>query len=404
MKFRSHDFRLSSNVTACFLCQPVLEPRKGHQEPDKTYRNTRIDRLKRRFGDDGNNPTTSIEQMGFLGLIGLGISLLPSLLYYILITLPLRWLADICRSSKEKQRRASRARRKSVSENKDMYGLKHRILNYEDPLHDSLWLNMGYWKEAHTFIGACEDLADLAARAAHVRPQSRIFEAGSACGDSSFHLLTAFRADHVFAVTLEPVQHYAALNRARQLKLDRGVTFLFGDAVEPNDWTPTPIHAWENTFDSAVSIDAAYHFRTREAFLKLCLERVLKPGGHVGLADIVAGPGFPEYFHSERPMAKAVFEKVFEAVQFPLENLWHGVDEYTAKLEELGYVDVSVKDISDDVFPGFVQFLDRFQRTLRPSGFEERAEVFYFAFIREIIRWMAERKILRFVIASGRKP
>ncbi|KAI9018253.1 S-adenosyl-L-methionine-dependent methyltransferase [Hyaloraphidium curvatum] len=274
-------------------------------------------------------------------------------------------------------------------------------------MHESMWLNMGLWRGAHTFVGACEDLADLVARAARVGPGSRVFEAGSGCGDSSFHILTAFRARSVFAVTLEPVQHYVAVNRSRKLGLEAGTNFLFGDAADPNDWTPTPIEAWENTFDAAISVDAAYHFETRQKFLQLVFDRILRPGGRFAAADIVAGPGFRDYLGdgtAGHPVFRDALQYAFRAAHLPYENLWDGPREYEERLRRIGFAEVRAEDISEDVFPGFVRFLDRFAEAWSPSGFEERLEVLYFAAVRELIRFLHQKRVLAFVLVSGRKP
>lgn len=175
---------------------------------------------------------------------------------------------------------------------------------------------------------------------------------------------------------------------------------MSGDAVTPSEWKPVPPENWECSFDAAIAVDAAYHFKNRELFLRLCFERILKPGGRIGLADIIAGPGYRQFCQGKRG---EVLHWVLKMLGFPRENLWQGVDEYRTRMTWIGFKDIQVQDISDGVFPGFVRFLERFDTVPHPWGFQERAAVLGFAIFREVMRWMAKNKIIAFVVVNGTK-
>jgi len=65
------------------------------------------------------------------------------------------------------------------------------------------------------------------------------------------------------------------------------------------------------------------------------------------------------------------------------------VEDYVDKMEEIGYVDVVLEDISSEVFPGFVGFLKS-----RGLG--------WWAF-GSVVDWYSSTGA-RFVIVSGRRP
>jgi len=64
-------------------------------------------------------------------------------------------------------------------------------------------------------------------------------------------------------------------------------------------------------------------------------------------------------------------------------------DQYVHEMQKIGYVDVQMDDISEDVFPGFTKFLKGRGGCWWVFG--------------SIMAWWAGRGI-RFVIVSGQKP
>ena len=100
-------------------------------------------------------------------------------------------------------------------------------------------------------------------------------------------------------------------------------------------------------FDSVLALDCAYHFDTRRTFLEQIFEK-LAPGGKVALADIC--------FSVEA--LKNTRTKIVTSIArlMPSQNLVSDAS-YVASLKEIGYVDVTLEDITSDVFPYFIAFL-----------------------------------------------
>lgn len=126
------------------------------------------------------------------------------------------------------------------------------------------------------------------------------------------------------------------------------VSLYAGDAVYAKNAVGHPLNpSSTDIFDAILALDCAYHFDTRETFLKQSL-RKLAPGGRIALADICFEP---EKLRS--PLTR-VMTTVLRLM--PKCNLV-STEEYVSQMGRIGYVDVELEDITLDVFPGFIKFL-----------------------------------------------
>jgi SAM-dependent methyltransferase len=100
-------------------------------------------------------------------------------------------------------------------------------------------------------------------------------------------------------------------------------------------------------FSAILALDCAYHFRTRKEFLQQSLHR-LAPGGRIGLADLSFD--FPSSKDGWRTRLVSLLGVI------PHENIVRP-DEYVQMMEDIGFENVKLEDISSDVFPGFFNFL-----------------------------------------------
>ncbi|KAJ3762857.1 hypothetical protein EV360DRAFT_34776 [Lentinula raphanica] len=186
-------------------------------------------------------------------------------------------------------------RRRNTKTN-DPYGLFHLSLNKrqgEDANSPPVteWLNMGYWKDTNIFPDACQALALKLVRAAQCQEDGNVF------GTLSAH--------------------------------------------------PLNPSSTSNRFNSILALDCAYHFQTRELFLRQSFHQLL-PNGRIALADICFSNALPM-----NPWVRLI-RRVLKLM--PQENAI-SIDDYIRCLEQIGYEDAKIEDISEDVFPGFVAFL-----------------------------------------------
>lgn len=243
----------------------------------------------------------------------------------------------------------------------DPYGTFHHSLNRlpgEDPdaPPKTEWLNMGYWKNTSVFPEACQALALKLIRAADSQAGGRILDVGHGSGESLILLLShpdVPRPSKLSGITSLPAHHQRSRDRIASMRLrNSGIIepkLYLGDAVYRlgrEDHPLSPNNA--DMYDSILALDCAYHFHTRRDFLRQSLSH-LAPGGRIALADIC----FPMSWKTISLGTRALLT-VLNVI--PKENIV-SLDEYEADMRNMGYVDVKIEDISEEVFPGFIRFL-----------------------------------------------
>ena len=128
----------------------------------------------------------------------------------------------------------------------------------------------------------------------------------------------------------------------------QSVTLHCADAVRRPEHATHPFNSADDLrFDTILALDCAYHFQTRFAFLQQALSN-LAVGGRIALADIAFNDFTLDTYCSK--LIRAALRMM------PSDNVWTTTT-YVKNMEQMGYVDVTLEDITDDVFPGFVGFL-----------------------------------------------
>ncbi|KLO13932.1 S-adenosyl-L-methionine-dependent methyltransferase [Schizopora paradoxa] len=281
---------------------------------------------------------------------------------------------------------------------KELYDMSHLELNKlpgDDPntAPKSEWLNMGYWKSTSSFPEACTNLCDEVLHAARITSTDRVLDVGHACGDSLLHIISQLPSGlplSLTGITSLPAHYEKARTRvenATRVELDGArqpeIRLHLGDVIyRPSSPPNHPFKPLGETdpfpFDKILALDCAYHFETRKVFFEQAFGH-LSPGGRIALADICLPATSGSFL---RRMIDAT------GALMPRENMVT-IDEYETQLRRVGFEDVSVRDITDDVFPGFRAFL-------RTKGW----------------RWLLTEWVVglyaadgaRFVLASAEKP
>jgi SAM-dependent methyltransferase len=136
------------------------------------------------------------------------------------------------------------------------------------------WLNLGLWEGPGS-----EDEADAACRrlvqtVAAVLPQAGvILDVGNGLGTQDPVIVDVLHPRRLVAVNITEWQLSVGRDRLREA----AALGIAGDA------TRLPIA--DQSIDGVISVEAAFHFRSRRAFFDECF-RVLKPGGVLSISDI----------------------------------------------------------------------------------------------------------------------
>lgn len=243
---------------------------------------------------------------------------------------------------------------------------------------DTLYLNMGYWREATSYDQACEALAVLLAERAGFERGDRVVDAGTGYGDQD--LLWARRyAVSIAGFNVNAAQVAVARDRIARAGLSGAIDLVARSALATG--------LDDGSADRVVALESAFHFPDRRQFFAEAA-RLLRPGGTIALADLVVARG----------ASRRLVDRVGRAVagrfwQIPRENLIT-VDEYRGQLEAAGFAEVAVEPVSEHVFAPFGAYARR--RQAEPDV-AARAN----PLLRAVWRAPSATRVFDYVIARG---
>jgi SAM-dependent methyltransferase len=136
------------------------------------------------------------------------------------------------------------------------------------------WLNLGLWEGPGSEDEAEQACRRLVQTLALALPRERvILDAGNGLGTQDPLIAEAARPRRLVALNVTQWQLRAGRDQLRQA----GAAAVAGDAAR--------LPLADATVDGIISVEAAFHFRSRQAFFEECC-RVLRPGGVLSLSDI----------------------------------------------------------------------------------------------------------------------
>ncbi|MCS7477001.1 methyltransferase domain-containing protein [Umezawaea endophytica] len=201
-------------------------------------------------------------------------------------------------------------------------------------IYGSAWgpnYHYGYWDDADDTSSievATDRLTDMMISGLDVRPGQRVLDVGCGIGHPALRLVRTGDVD-VVGISVSHVQVAQANELAAAAGLAEKAKFQFTDAMD----MPFP----DGSFDAAWAFESMWHMPDRGQVLSE-IARVLRPGGHLAIVDVIErGPVSPE--------GRKVLDHVCE--NYAVKSLGT-VDEYRTALAANGFVDVEIRDISDN--------------------------------------------------------
>jgi len=210
-------------------------------------------------------------------------------------------------------------------------------------------------------------------------PDLDILDIGSGCGDST-HLLSQLKPKSLKGVTSEPTQ--AAIARRRFSE----ISFVHADAVE------YVASLKDESVDRIFALDCAYHFSSRKRFLEHSA-RVLCSNGRIAMTDLVLG--------DRVSWSQKLFMRLIAFLTGAPFSNFKGMEQYRSDFIQAGFDNVTIDDISEDVFPGLLEFIYRHRADMTRFGIEGRWTG-YLVFAK-VLRWWLASRVVRFVIVQAVK-
>ncbi|MCL7382275.1 methyltransferase domain-containing protein [Streptomyces sp. 35G-GA-8] len=202
-------------------------------------------------------------------------------------------------------------------------------------IYGSAWgpnKHYGYWEndaDDSSIEEATDRLTDMMISGIAAQAGQRVLDIGCGIGHPALRLVRACDVD-VLGISVSHVQVARAKELAAAAGLADRATFQFTDAMD----MPFP----DGSFDAAWAFESMWHMPDRGQVLSETA-RVLRPGGRLAIADVIErGPVSPE--------GRVVLDHICE--NYAVRSLGT-VDEYRTALAASGFVDVEIRDISDNV-------------------------------------------------------
>jgi len=217
------------------------------------------------------------------------------------------------------------------------------------PLFAGGFINFGYWRgipldgelSVEQRISSQRQLYRLVLRALDVSSPDRVLEVGCGLGLGCALAAEEFGASEVRGIDLVPdqVQRAERVNATAMARRPGRLGFRAGSASS----IPYP----DGSFDAAMSVEAAQHFDDLPGFATEA-SRVLVPGGRLVVTSFFATtadsatrlPDLLETFASGIDLATPV-------------------DALATALQLAGFIDVEVRSIGEDVWPGWDRWIAR---------------------------------------------
>ncbi|NTU68063.1 MAG: class I SAM-dependent methyltransferase [Chlorobiaceae bacterium] len=212
-----------------------------------------------------------------------------------------------------------------------------------------LYLNLGYWRDVATIDEASEALALLVAKRGGMGAGDVVLDCGYGFGDQDILWTGSMKLARIVGLNITRSQ----VERARKNVADAGLERL----IDLREGSATEMPIANESVDLVVSLESAFHYRTREDFFREAY-RVLRPGGRLVTADIVPTKNSDNPFRRLEQWIS--WSLVAGKFNIPPEN-YYLIPSYSNKLSGAGFVNIDITSIRDDVYAPLHEYLSKDQ-------------------------------------------
>ena len=259
------------------------------------------------------------------------------------------------------------------------------------------WGNLGFWQTAEDYSAACRALALLLGETADLSSHSVVFDAGFGCGDQLLLWLEHFQVARICGVNLSRSQ----TAHARAMLIEAGYPDVAAALVQGDISDP---EAWSAALNSAkpshvVALDCAYHFPNRSEFVALA-EQHLAPAGQLALTDFMLAEQ-----HNTASLVHRVLGWMLKLSRVAEANIVDR-ERYRLQLQETGFANIRVIDISEHVMPGLARFIRNLRLDKIPAGAGTRpgwSGWLKYRLTGRFLEWAFRRSILRYCVITATK-
>ena len=239
---------------------------------------------------------------------------------------------------------------------KEYFDLADHQLNGESEFQTH-WGNFGYWQLESSYPAACEALATLLADAVDLNAQSHLLDCGFGSGEQLLTWINHYRVASIVGINLSHSQTEYAKHKISHLKpCNTKVALHQGDAVEclaSHDFA-----SLRDNISHIIALDCAYHFQDRALFFQKAYE-ALQPGGQIALTDFTFRTP-PQTFTKKARLH--ITSTLIKSANIPKKNVI-SAQRYQQMIENAGFKNVKITDITAPVIQGFCQWLPRYQNS-----------------------------------------
>ena len=212
-------------------------------------------------------------------------------------------------------------------------------------LHYPLYIN-----KSDTFLQAQKNLTDHCISGLDSLENKTILEIGCGNGVQTKYILDKFNPKSIAGIDLNE-ENIRIANQEKDREKMKNIHFFVDDAQQLSKFK-------ENSIDVIINIESAFHYPDKPLFLKQ-LFRVLKPGGHFLIADILTTYKKKQWLKKKRWKKKMVF---------------HHWDQkkYETELAKAKLKITRLEDITSGVTDGFRNYKTWLKEMKKGGFFENR--------------------------------